>query len=43
MSADELARATATQLHEEFATIVRTSELANVVRLTPPRELGGAP
>jgi len=28
MSADELARATATQLHEEFATIVRTSELA---------------
>ena len=28
MSADELARATATQLHEEFATIVSTSELA---------------
>jgi nicotinamidase-related amidase len=28
MTADELARATATQLHEEFATIVSTSELA---------------
>jgi nicotinamidase-related amidase len=28
MSADELARATATQLHEEFATIVSTDELA---------------
>jgi nicotinamidase-related amidase len=28
MSADELARATATQLHEEFATIVSASELA---------------
>jgi nicotinamidase-related amidase len=27
MTADELARATATQLHEEFATIVSTSEL----------------
>jgi nicotinamidase-related amidase len=27
MTADELARATATSLHEEFATIVRTAEL----------------
>ncbi len=29
MSADELARATATQLHEEFAAIVSTAELAD--------------
>jgi hypothetical protein len=27
MTADELARATATSLHEEFATIVRTADL----------------
>jgi nicotinamidase-related amidase len=40
MTADELTRATATSLHEEFATVVRTGDL---VRLTPPRELGGAP
>jgi nicotinamidase-related amidase len=40
MTADELARATATSLHEEFATVVRTGDL---VRLTPPRKLGGAP
>jgi nicotinamidase-related amidase len=29
MTADELARATATQLHEEFATIVSTAELVD--------------
>jgi nicotinamidase-related amidase len=29
MTADELARATATSLHEEFATVVRTSELVS--------------
>lgn len=29
MTADELARATATSLHEEFATVVRTEELVS--------------
>jgi nicotinamidase-related amidase len=32
MTADELARATATNLHEEFATVVRTTEVISSLR-----------
>ena len=38
MTADELARATATSLHEEFAAIVRTEQLAHLGRSAVRRQ-----